>query len=872
MLVASVASIYMIQRLHIIDFIKSKVNGVEQLFPLLLEVESDNLSAQINLLSDNEKIKQAWITRDRNSLLRVTEDLFAEIKEKYEVTHFYFIDLDKNCFLRVHNPDRHSDFIKRATLNSAVRKGYPTSGIELGPLGTFTLRVVYPWIIDGALAGYIELGKEILHITPLIKSSLDVDLVFVIDKSRLNRSDWEEGMRMLNRDVDWDLFQDSVVIDYTKKEIPQQLGEMLSLPHKDHAQKIISITEANTELRVMFLPLIDASATNIGDIIVSINVNELIYDANMVTLSIMALFILIGSILSAFMYFFIIKTEQTLDGFRNELLTEIEERKKTEEELTIHRNNLEHLVEERTRELHKSLQDLMAESDEREMAEEALRLSEAQFRGVFEGSAVGITISDTTGHIIACNPAYQEMLGYNEDELKQINFSALTYSADVQKHFADYQELLQGKRDYFVAEKRYVRKDGEIIWGQLTVSLVRDKHREPLFVIGLIENIGERKQLEEERLKASKLESIGILAGGIAHDFNNLLTAIIGNISLAKNYLNSEDKAAKRLEQAEKALRHTRELTHQLLTFSKGGEPIKSRVAIADLVKESASFALRGANVICEYDFADDIWSAEVDIGQFSQVIQNLIINADQAMPGGGTITISADNYKHTPYTKPLPLKEGKYIRLSINDQGKGIAQDDLTKVFDPYFTTKKEGSGLGLSIVHSVVRNHDGHISVDSKPGAGSTFTLYLPAYLGKEKLKESEEDKIYKGSGRILLMDDEEMIRDFGRVLLDHLGYEVEIASDGDEAIKLYQSAIDNKTPFDAVIMDITVPGGMGGKEAIEEILKIDPEAKVIVSSGYTKDPIMSDFKKYGFVGVVPKPYRIEEISQELHHILSE
>jgi signal transduction histidine kinase/CheY-like chemotaxis protein len=434
-----------------------------------------------------------------------------------------------------------------------------------------------------------------------------------------------------------------------------------------------------------------------------------------------------------------------------------------------------------------------------------------------------------------------------------------------------YKELLEGKRDFMKLEKRYLAKDGQVVWGQLTVSLVHDRHGKPKFVIGLIENIGERILLENERIRASKLESIGILAGGIAHDFNNLLTAIIGNISLARNYIEPENKAVQRLQQAEKALQQTSELTNQLLTFAKGGDPIKTTVRITDIIKESASFALRGANVRCQFSFVDDLWRTEVDIGQFSQVIQNLVINADHAMPKGGTIIISAENYKSTS-SGVLPLKKGKYIKISLMDSGQGIPQKDIPKIFDPYFSTKDDGSGLGLAIVHSVVNKHNGHIEVESKPGEGTAFHIYIPASLKKVRVQKTDQDKMYKGSGKILLMDDEEMIRDFAKDLLENLGYDIVLASDGEEAVRLFQTAQESGEPFDAVLMDITVPGGMGGKEAIEEILKIDPDVKAIVSSGYAKDPIMSNYKKYGFTGVVPKPYNAEEMSRELNRILAE
>jgi len=870
MLAASVASVFLIQRLHMIDIIKSNANGVEQLFPTLLEMESSLLAAQIDLLKKDKGLQETWLSRDKAALLNASSPLFSEINAKYNITHFYYIDLDRNCFLRVHNPELFGDYINRVTLNEAARNGATSNGIELGPLGTFTLRVVHPWFIDGILTGYIELGKEILHIAPLIKRSLGVDLIFTINKTRLNRSDWEEGMRMLGREADWNLFPDSVVIDSTNENIPQHIGYRLSLLHRDHAGDILELSAKNSKLRAMFVPLIDAGARDVGDIIVISDVTELIYQLNMITLSILVLFLLIGGILLAFMYFFLIRTENTMSSIQDKLVDEIEERKQTEEELKHHRDNLELLVQERTHELNNSLSSLKIEVEERRLAEEALRLSEAQFRSVFEDSALGITISDTNGHILKCNTAYQKMLGYSEEELKSMTFSALTHSEDVEKHMGLYRELLAGKRDFFTAEKRYISKDGRVVWGQLTVSLVRDQAGKPLFVIGLIENIGERKLLEIERLKAGKLESIGLLAGGIAHDFNNLLTAIIGNIALAKNYIDPQNKASIRLQQAEKALFRSKDLTQQLLTFSKGGDPVKRSVAIADVIRESASFALRGANVKCTFDIADNLWQILVDRSQFSQVIQNLVINADHAMPEGGTIAISAQNIAVAP-ANGMHIPEGNYVKISIQDNGPGIPPDNLPKIFDPYFTTKNEGSGLGLSIVHSVVHNHGGFIEIDSLPNKGTTFHIYFPASLKKDWQKESGKSKVFRGSGKILVMDDEEMIRDFVKELLESLGYDVELASEGSEAVRMFQIARDTGEPFAAVFMDITVPGGMGGKEAIKELLAIDPDVKAIVSSGYAQDPIMSNYKQYGFAGVVPKPYNLEEMSRELHKVLA-
>jgi PAS domain S-box-containing protein len=870
LLFASVASLLAIQRLQILADVNEKLSEVEHFFPSFLEVESNLLSAQLDLIKEEKVLQDLWTAKDREQILQHTSPIFNAIKSKYGVTHFYFVNLDRTCFLRVHNPDRYGDFLKRTTLNNAKRKMQPASGIELGPLGTFTLRVVHPWFIDRNHVGYIELGKEINHITPVLKRSLGVDLIFTIRKELLERENWEQGRRMLNQNTDWNLLTDSIIIDTTVKEIPQEIANHLESSYGQKTDDVLKITLNDTKLRVKDLPLIDASARNVGKIIILVDVTDQISSLTTITLYVVSFYLILGIILFIFIFLLLGLTETKLTTYQQKLISEIDERKQAEQELKEHRNTLEETVKERTKELDDSLVKLKKEIKDRKLAEEALRLSEAQFRGVFEGSALGITISDLDGYIILSNPAYQKMLGYNHEELQQKNFSDLTYDADVQKQKELYEELLAGKRDFFQAEKRYKNKDGTIVWGQLTVSLVRDQNQKPLFVIGLVENIDQKKALENERLKAGKLESIGILAGGIAHDFNNLLTAIVGNISLAKKHLGPDNSAAKRLDEAEKAVIRTRDLTQQLLTFSKGGEPVKRALPITDIVRDSAVFALRGSNAKCTFDIPADLWHTKVDGGQFSQVIQNLVINGAHAMPDGGVINITACNIT-VEAANNMALPKGIYVKLSVADHGCGIDNDRIQKIYDPYFTTKEEGSGLGLAIVHSIIKNHDGLVQVESELGRGTTFNIYLPAIVNKKYSQQVTNEKIVPGSGKILLMDDEEMILDFASELLKELGYTVTLAREGKEAIALYKDALKTDTPFKAVLMDITIPGGMGGKEAVLEILALDKHANVIVSSGYAKDPIMSNYKQYGFVGVIPKPYNVRELSQELHRVLT-
>lgn len=381
-------------------------------------------------------------------------------------------------------------------------------------------------------------------------------------------------------------------------------------------------------------------------------------------------------------------------------------------------------------------------------------------------------------------------------------------------------------------------------------------------------DISERKRSEHEVLRAQKLESLGVLAGGIAHDFNNLLTGILGNISLAKVALPADHKAVERLEAASTASTRAQELTRQLLTFSQGGAPIKKIASIAELLKDSVTFATRGSKVRCEFVVPDNLWHVDADVGQIDQVINNLVINAVQAMPDGGVLTVEAANLTVTG-SPGLPLKKGEYVRIAIKDTGIGIPQEYLQRIFDPYFTTKEKGTGLGLASAYSVIRRHDGLMTVESEIGTGSAFTFYLPATPGVSTAEQPSEEKSLQGIGRVLVMDDDVIIRDLAGELLKMLGYEVAFAKNGEETVAMYERAFRTKKPFDVVVMDLTIPGAMGGKEAVARLLEIDPRVKAIVSSGYSNDPVMAEHHKHGFVGALPKPYNINDMGKLLQNI---
>jgi PAS domain S-box-containing protein len=402
-----------------------------------------------------------------------------------------------------------------------------------------------------------------------------------------------------------------------------------------------------------------------------------------------------------------------------------------------------------------------------------------------------------------------------------------------------------------------------------SVAPIRDNESMIIGAIIVFRDITEKRRMEAEILKHQKLETIGLFAGGIAHDFNNILTGILGSVSLAKMYVKQEEKVLEKLNEAEKASIRAKGLTQQLLTFSKGGSPIRKTASIACLLKESVRFVLSGSNVKSEFDIAEDLWPADVDEGQINQVINNLVINALQAMPAGGTLSIDAGNI-HLPADSRVPLPQGSYIRIAVKDDGIGISEECLPKIFDPFFSTKPKGNGLGLATTYSIIRKHDGYIDCESQKGLGSVFHIYLP--VSKKQIITEQQAMTSEANGckgRVILMDDEEMIRDVGTEMLEFLGYEAVQARDGMEAVELYASAKLAGSPFQAVIMDLTIPGGMGGKEAIEKLKEIDPDVKAIVSSGYSNDPVMANFEKYGFAGMMIKPYRIDDLKKVMQRI---
>lgn len=480
-----------------------------------------------------------------------------------------------------------------------------------------------------------------------------------------------------------------------------------------------------------------------------------------------------------------------------------------------------------------------------------------------EQSPVMVMITDEKGIIEYVNPQFSKVTEYSATEIIGKNPRILKSAKTSQKTYKELWKTITSG-NIWRGQLYNRKKNGEFYWENDIIAPVRNKNKITNF-IALKEDITIRKQAEENLFKMRKLESLGMMAGGIAHDFNNLLMGILCNVSIAKRKL--PNSVFDILEDIEQASFRAQKLAGQLLTFAKGGKaPIKEVGFIKEIIKEAAEFAISGSKVSCQYHFEQELQPIEVDTGQIYQLIHNLILNAIQAMPAGGNIEIFVENIKITSKNNVPPLKSGKYIKITVKDEGHGITQKNLLQIFDPYFTTKDEGSGLGLFVAYSIAKNHHGLLKVESKIEQGTSFSLYLPA--SRKKITEKiEPDEILSGEGSILLMDDDEMVRNVVSDALEIIGYQVECAKDGDEAIKKYQNA---KKPFDVVLLDLTIKGGMGGQEAVKKLLQHDPDAKVIVSSGYSDDPVMANFADYGFKNVIEKPYNLETLSTVIYKTL--
>lgn len=513
---------------------------------------------------------------------------------------------------------------------------------------------------------------------------------------------------------------------------------------------------------------------------------------------------------------------------------------------------------------------------ERKRSEEDLAAEKERLAVTMRSMADGFITIDNSGSVLMLNPVAESLTGWSQEDAAGKPL-ATVFQIFNERSRKRYTLAIQRIVEAGVAEgvdgpALMIARDGTERLVESNAAPIRDRANGRLGAVVVFRDVTEKRRLEEERQKADKLESLGVVAGGIAHDFNNLLTAILGNISLALLAAPAPE-VGERLGAAKRATNRAQELAQQLLTFAKGGAPVKRTASMEQLLRDTLSLSLHGSKAHIEYHVAEDLWPVDIDPGQISQVLNNLAMNADQAMPAGGILRVQAENIELMAHSVSLGLDAGRWVKISLQDQGIGIPEEYLKKIFDPYFTTKPKGSGLGLATAYSIVKNHHGIIAVDSKPGEGSTFTICLPA--SENELLEQSAGPVPmapEGSARVLVLDDEEAICMLVTCALEELGYKVTETNDGTEAIAAYEKAMKEGQPYDLFISDLTIPGGMGGQETIKRLLEIDPEILAIVSSGYANDPVMSRYQEYGFSGMIAKPYEIDALGRKVAEMLAQ
>jgi len=513
---------------------------------------------------------------------------------------------------------------------------------------------------------------------------------------------------------------------------------------------------------------------------------------------------------------------------------------------------------------------LAQDASERTCVERAFRASEERFRAVFETSATAMALTDLAGNVVRTNAAFAKFVGRTERELLGVDLFSMVDELDrPERPRPDAPDV----GALAASERRFVRPDGETAWGLVTWSWLSDDAGEaPHSAVVLVQDVTARKRHEQEMLRLAKLESLGLLAGGIAHDFNNVLAVILASLSVVSRDAHEGSPTRELLDTAEAATRRARDLARRLLTFARGGAPSTRVGSIAEVAREAAAFCSGAWPVAIDLSVSDDVPLADFDPVQMSQVLHNLLINAVQAMPDGGRVQLGVARAVLGP-DAAVPLPPGDYVRVRVKDEGHGIAAEHVNRIFDPYFSTKPSGTGLGLATVYSIVRRHGGHVSFESAPGRGATFDVYLPA----TRLPASAEGAppraaVPRRAARVLVMDDEPALRDVVAIILRGGGLEVDLVAEGAQAVDRYREALEGERPYAAVLLDLTVPGGMGGLEAIRALRAIDPGVRAIVASGYASDPVLSDARAHGFMRSVVKPFTAEELMAVVSQVLSE
>ncbi len=523
----------------------------------------------------------------------------------------------------------------------------------------------------------------------------------------------------------------------------------------------------------------------------------------------------------------------------------------------------------------RTMDGLMEDIGERKQAEKAFRSGAERFRLLFEDSSVGMALAGPDGRLARGNAAFATFLGRSLDELRGSSLFDLLHPEEREAmaiRLAERAPVPKGAPARGDRDLRYVRPDGTVAWGHTSCFWLTEDEVAHSLVL-LVQDVTARKRMEEDAARLEKLRSVGMLAGGLAHDFNNILAVILGNVSLASSHCNCAEEVGRYLSAALGACERARLLTQQLLTFARGGSPVRRPVSLVKIAQEAAYFSTQESGVTVDFQAEEDLPQADVDAGQIGQVFQHLFLNARDAMGGEGVVRVRMRGVSGADASH-AELPEGRYIEAEVRDEGHGIPQENIQRVFDPYFTTRRSGTGLGLATVHSIIRRHGGTIEVESPPGQGATFRFLVPACAPSPPEEEVSTGPILRAAhrARVLVMDDTTPVREVLERVLERAGFDVVATRDGAEAATAYEEALRSGLPFAAVVLDLIVDGGVGGVEALRRMRAVSPDVRALVCSGYSADPVMANHREYGFMGVVPKPFNPSHLVKELLRIMKD
>ncbi|NOZ08188.1 MAG: PAS domain-containing protein [FCB group bacterium] len=734
LLSTSVIAIYQMQNRHITQIVGTKLSSVDKLFKQLLLDDGNMLSSQIDYFDGSRSLQSAWLNKDRERLYQLSKPIFENISNKYAITHFYYISKDKTCFLRVHSPAYFGDPIKRVTLEEARRTGKQAQGIELGTFGTFTLRVVRPWMIDGEVEGYIELGMDIGHITPKLQQSLNSELIFTVDKKHLKRDLWEKGRQILGTPGDWDALSRAVILDATINiDLPELDREMDAHYHK-HTRDLFSFSKGDTKYRGGYIPLQDAGGTEIGDIIVLNDVTEQVGELYSFVAVLILVSLVISQLLMVFFHNYIGGIEQTLLKSHADLQAEIEDHKKTEAELHNYHDHLKDLVRKRTEALNESNEELKRDIAKRNEVEEELRRQSQFVMSLYESLShpfYVISVSDYS--VVLANSATT-----TEPYEGLATCYALTHNSTSpcsgKDHPCPLEEVKRTGKPYNV---EHIHSD---VNGN---TVIQDIHGYPIYdvngqVIQMIEyvlDVTERRRIEEEKARlesqlnqSQKLETVGELVDTVAHEINTPTGVIAAHADAMLLQIGDSGEHAEGLRTIRKQTRRISRYTRSLLEYSQRVQFQPNPARIQDLIGDCIyllGHRFRAQNITVSTTFPDNLPEITVDKLQIEQVCINLLNNAVDSIGKNGEIHISVDQVpEDTRRASPAS------VRIEVRDNGKGIKPDDLPHVFEPFYTTKltSRGTGLGLSISKAIIQRHHGTLIVSSVPGEGAVFTIILP------------------------------------------------------------------------------------------------------------------------------------------------